>query len=70
MAKLNYSNGTYLGARAFLQRYESIEPQTAESLLLGYQIERALGDTSASTNYQNQLLQQFPDSAEAAQLND
>ncbi|HMB60382.1 MAG TPA: type IV pilus biogenesis/stability protein PilW [Xanthomonadales bacterium] len=67
MAKLNYRNGAYLGARAFLQRYESIEPQTAESLLLGYQIERALGDTSASNNYQSMLLQRFPDSAEAAQ---
>lgn len=69
MAKLNYRNGAYLGARAFLQRYESIEPQTAESLFLGYQIERALGDTSASNNYQNLLLTRFPDSAEATQVN-
>jgi type IV pilus assembly protein PilF len=67
MSSLNYRNGAYLSARAFLQRYESAEEQTAQSLMLGYQIERALGDQTAAELYQRQLLDRFPGSAEATQ---
>jgi len=70
LSSLNYRNGEYLNARAFLQRYESIEKETAESLMLGYQIERALGDQKAAKDYMKQLLEQFPDSAEATQARD
>lgn len=70
MSSLNFRRGEYLNARAFLQRYESEEDATAESLMLGYQIERALGDQTAATNYQRQLLSQFPGSAEATQARD
>ncbi len=67
MSSLNFRKGEYLNARAFLQRYESEEEPTAESFLLGYQIERALGDQTAAKNYQRQLLSQFPGSAQATQ---
>jgi len=70
MSNLNYRNGEYLNARAFLQRYESAEPETAESLLLGSQIERALGDQTAAENYKQQLQTQFPGSAQANQSRD
>lgn len=67
MASLNYRNGAYLSARAFLQRFESVEAANAQSLLLGYRIENALGDTTVAIKYQNDLLNKFPNSAEAEQ---
>jgi type IV pilus assembly protein PilF len=70
MSNLNYRKGEYLNARAFLQRYESAEQETAASLLLGYQIERALGDQTAAKNYKRQLMEQFPGSSEATQARD
>jgi len=68
MANLNFRNGNYLSARAFLQRYEAIAEPTAQSLLLGFRTENALGDTSAANQYRDDLLSQFPNSAEAEQL--
>ena len=67
MASINYRNGTYLSARAFLQRFESIAEPTPESLYLGFRIEDALGDTSAASQYRASLLSTFPNSAEAKQ---
>ena len=57
-----------VSARAFLQRYLATNESSAAVLYLGVQIESALGDERASTDYSNQLFQQFPDSAEASQL--
>jgi Tfp pilus assembly protein PilF len=37
-------------------------------LFLAIQIETALGDDRAATDYSNQLLQDFPDSPQAMQL--
>ncbi len=70
LSNLNYRSGEFLNARAFLQRYESAEKKTAGSLMLGYQIESALGDQKAANDYKRQLLEQFPNSAEAAQARD
>jgi type IV pilus assembly protein PilF len=70
MSNLDYRKGEYLNARAFLQRYESAEQVTAASLLLGYQIEKALGDEKASEKYRRQLMDQFPSSTEATQARD
>ncbi len=67
MAKVSFARGSYLTARAFLQRFESVGAVNPESLLLGYRIESALGDTRASSRYQRDLFDQFPNSAEAAQ---
>jgi type IV pilus assembly protein PilF len=67
MADLNYRKGTYLPARAFLQRFESVGQEGPSSLLLGYQIELALGNVTAADRYQKDLNDQFPTSAEAAQ---
>ena len=70
MADLNYRKGTYLPARAFLQRFESVGQDGPESLLLGYRIESALGNVTASGRYQKDLYERFPNSAEAAQARD
>lgn len=68
MASLNYRKEQYLGARAFLQRFEAVADRSSQSLLLGFQIENAIGDTSAANEYRNQLLNEFPKSAEAGQV--
>jgi len=67
MADLSYRKGDYLRARAFLQRFEAVGVIDASSLLLGYRIENALGDDVSSGRYKRDLLDRFPDSAEALQ---
>lgn len=66
MAGLEYQGADYLRARAFLQRFEAVAGHTAESLLLGMQIERRLGDAGAARDYEARLMARFPDSPEAA----
>jgi len=65
LATLNYQQENYLGSRAFLQRYESVAPQTAISLFLGYEIETALRDTKTAKQYLSLLNSKFPESREA-----
>lgn len=68
MADLRQSAGHSLSARGFYQRYLAVAPQTPESLWLGIQIERALGDRSAADSYALLLKGKFPDSDEARRL--
>jgi type IV pilus assembly protein PilF len=65
MAELQFRGGSFLNARAFLQRFEAVGESDAQSLLLGYRIESALGDTATADKYRRDLLGSFPDSAEA-----
>lgn len=67
MAEVSYRKEAYLPARAFLQRFEAVGKANAESLYLGFRIERALGDAAAAARYRRDLLDGFPNSAEAAQ---
>ncbi len=67
MAEVSMRKEAYLPARAFLQRYEAVGEMSAESLYLGYRIERALGDDAAAARYRRELLDGHPNSAEAAQ---
>lgn len=67
MADLSYRTEAFMRARAFLQRFEAVAVSNAQSLLLGYRIESALGDAASSGRYQRDLLDKFPNSAEAAQ---
>jgi type IV pilus assembly protein PilF len=69
MAELSYLQGNYLSARAYLERYNAASDPTAGSLWLGVQIERRLGDIRKVRNYQDQLLEKFPDSPEVLLLN-
>ncbi|MDT8319176.1 MAG: type IV pilus biogenesis/stability protein PilW [Xanthomonadales bacterium] len=65
MAELNFQQGDFLRARAFLQRYADVGSMNAESLLLGFRIESKLGDEQAARRYRAMLMERFPDSPEA-----
>ena len=65
MSALKHKTGNNLHARAFLQRYLERSEASPAALYLGSQIEENLGDTGASAEFVDQLLQDFPDSAEA-----
>lgn len=68
LADLQHEAGNELQARAFVQRYHEAAPATAESLWLGYRIERGAGDAVATEDYARRLRMEFPTSAEAAEL--
>lgn len=65
MAEVSYQKKSYLRARAFMQRFEAVAPDTAESLYLGFLIETALGDNKAAESYRDTLYKEFPDSVQA-----
>jgi type IV pilus assembly protein PilF len=68
MSLLKYRTTEFLQARAFLQRFLATNKSTPEVLYLGVQIEKALGDDRASTDYANQLLRDFPNSEQARRV--
>ena len=68
MTRISVAKDKAMSGRAFLQRYQSVAKDTAESLALGIEIESELGDQSAVDNYRSELLEKFPDSAEAAAI--
>ena len=65
LAALKHRTGDDLTARAFMQRYLAGTAATPAVLDLAIQIEKKLGDDRAATDYVNQLLRDFPESAEA-----
>ncbi len=67
LAKVSQQQGNYISARAFLQRYSALAPHTPQSLWLGVQIERELGDRNALSSYGMSLRNNFP-TAEETQL--
>ena len=68
MSLMKHRSGDSLGARAFLQRFLASNAATPGVLYLGVQIEETLGDKRARTEYANQILRDFPESAEARRL--
>ncbi|MFN9731030.1 MAG: type IV pilus biogenesis/stability protein PilW [Pseudomonadota bacterium] len=68
LARATFARGDFLRARAFVQRYEATGASGAEGLLLGYQIERSLGNMPGANDYRQRLLAQFPDSEAARRL--
>ena len=70
MAGVSYERGNYLQSRAFLQRYLAVGTGAADALLLGHQIEKALGDQAAADDFARRVRSQFPDSPEARILNE
>jgi type IV pilus assembly protein PilF len=69
MADVSYQMGSYLRARAFLQRIGSVGAWDEDNLLLGYQIESKLGDDEAANRYRKELLERFPNSRQAGRAN-
>lgn len=51
MAKLSYQQNKYRTARAFLQRYEAVQPLSVEQLKMAIDIEQSLGDDEAAKHY-------------------
>ncbi len=69
MARLSYGRRHYLEARAFIERFNSVSPQSrAAILLLGVRTEQALGNTRGAAEYAKKLLKLYPTSREAQQL--
>jgi type IV pilus assembly protein PilF len=68
MSLLKFKTEDFLHARAFLQRYLASNKATPEVLFLAVQIEKALGDDRASTDFAHRLLREFPESAQARRV--
>lgn len=68
LARATFQRGDFLRARAFVQRYEATGKAGADGLLLGYEVERSLGNVRAANEYRQRLLAQFPDSQAARRL--
>jgi type IV pilus assembly protein PilF len=68
LADLAHSRGNPLQARAFVQRYLDSGAVSPSILLLGYQVETALGDGVAASSHAERLRREFPQSDEARQL--
>jgi len=68
MAEISYLQGQYLKARAFLQRYEALGILDEKSLVLGYRIEKALGDEKSADKYWLELQKRYPDSIQAGRI--
>jgi type IV pilus assembly protein PilF len=70
MAHLSHRHGHFLSARGYLQRYLEVGRHSAQSLWLGIQVERELGNRDTQASYELQLEKNFPDSDEAGRLQD
>ncbi|MFN2308438.1 MAG: type IV pilus biogenesis/stability protein PilW [Gammaproteobacteria bacterium] len=68
MARLGVAQQNYLSARAYLQRLHEVARPTPESLWLGIQTERVLGDKNAEASYSLFLRNNFPDSPQTKLL--
>ncbi len=68
LAVLNVESGELMQARAFLQRYASIAPHTAQTLWVGVRIEHGLKNRPAEDDYARQLREQYPRADETARL--
>ncbi len=70
MAELNYRLERDLSARAYLQRYMAVTKPSAEALYLGMQIEQRQQAADIVSRYRQELLRRFPDSRQAALVQD
>lgn len=68
MAVLKRRQEDELAARAFLQRYLSTNPSSPQVLSLAIDVERTIGDERAQREYEDRLLREYPESAEARRL--
>ena len=68
LALLKHQTGDHLSARAFLQRYRSVNPASSGVLYLCVLIEDELGDQRASSECSTELLRDFPGSEESGRI--
>jgi type IV pilus assembly protein PilF len=65
---LKYRSEDYLSARAFLQRYMAGNTSTAGVLYLASKIEDFLGNDRGRSQFEDQLIREFPTSSEARKV--
>jgi type IV pilus assembly protein PilF len=70
LAGVLHDRGNHLQARAFIERYLEVAPATPDVLLLGHQIETALNDREAATEFGERLRKEFPESVQLRVLDD
>ena len=70
MARLTHEAGRDFQTRAFLQRLQEVARLSPAALWLGYRIETAMGDERAAGAYADELMRTYPESVEAAELNE
>lgn len=68
MAEVGIHTNKYLMSRAYIQRFHDVSKPTAESLWIQMQAEKALGAHNYYVKAAQQLLKDFPDSAEARRI--
>jgi type IV pilus assembly protein PilF len=61
LARLQFDQGDFLRARAFIQRRESAGTVDPETLELAARIEERLGDMDAANRYRTRLVNEFPE---------
>ena len=62
IANLSLDTDRPLQARAFLERFHTAGPATADSLAMAARAEAALGDETAAESYRRRLRDEFPQS--------
>ncbi|WP_043114246.1 type IV pilus biogenesis/stability protein PilW [Solimonas soli] len=70
MAILSYEKQDFLRTRAFLQRYDLKTQATPELLSIAARTEMALGDRDGARDFARRIVQEFPESKEAATFSD
>lgn len=65
MAELKLKTGDAVLADAYYSRYNNLSRQTPQSLIVGINIKRELGDDPAAKQYGNLLVNSFPQSRQA-----
>jgi len=68
MQKFSYQSGEYWAAKGFLQRYLQQASHTPDTLWIAAQTEQALGNLNLADEYRRELLDKFPLSPEAKQI--
>ena len=68
ICNLKFQNDEHLLARAFMQRYRSVNPPNAGILYLCVLIEDQMGDETARLECSNELLRDFPNSEESRRI--
>ncbi|HEY1773184.1 MAG TPA: type IV pilus biogenesis/stability protein PilW [Gammaproteobacteria bacterium] len=69
LAAISYRQKNYLSARAFIERFDSLAPNSRpDVLLLGVDNERALGNQQSAVDYAKRLIRLYPTSIQAQQL--
>lgn len=68
LADISQTRSDFLRSRAFIQRFESLYDDSAESLLLGLRAEYALGNDAGAQNYGRRLQKLAPQVADQINL--